>query len=281
VSDDILWVGDRKRDLQRIEEALAGAGRVFERFSPGSVPSTEKSNLSPVTEADLAVDQLLRECLVEAGEGWLSEETQDGSARLSADRVWVVDPLDGTKEFVAGIPEWCVSVGLIEQGEAVAGGVLNPAAGFMAVGAKDSGCTLNGQPVPTTNARLDGTTVLASRTEVSRGEWSYWDGTRLNITPMGSVAYKLARVACGLADATWTLVPKHEWDVAAGVALVLSAGGSVSLPSGEPVLFNQRSTLLPGLVAIAYSAQSRFDLDEIAQSKRASTYEKRMLPYTD
>ena len=170
--------------------------------------------------------------------------------RLSCQRVWVVDPLDGTKEFVAGIPEWCISIGLVEDGKAVAGGIANPWSGFTALGAAGFGCTLNGDSViPTSVSALEQATVLASRTEVERGQWRQWEKAPFRITPMGSVALKLARVAAGLADATWTLVPKHEWDVAGGVALVEAAGGWASAPDGEPLLFNLPSPKLSGLVA--------------------------------
>ncbi|HKX76747.1 MAG TPA: 3'(2'),5'-bisphosphate nucleotidase CysQ, partial [Acidimicrobiia bacterium] len=219
----------RPGDLARIEKALLLAGDILNAYQPGRVEATRKANSDPVTEADLEVDRALRQELVAPGEGWLSEETADDPARLLCDRVWVVDPLDGTKEFVEGLPEWCVSIGLVENGEAVAGGVYNPAAGFLAVGSVGSGVLLNGNPAQCTEvANLNEARVLASRSEVRRGEWDHWQDTEVKIEAMGSVAYKLARVACGLADATWTLVPKHEWDVAAGVALVRAAGGWVT-----------------------------------------------------
>jgi myo-inositol-1(or 4)-monophosphatase len=243
-------MNDRSSDLERIGRALAAAAVVFERFPQGPVQAATKSNQDPVTEADLEVDRVLREALVERGEGWLSEETADDPRRLQADRVWVVDPLDGTREFVAGLPEWCVSVGLVEQGRAVAGGIMNPWIGFVALGAEGHGCTLNGAPAqPTGASALDASTVLASRTEVDRGQWENWGDAPFRIEAMGSVAFKLARVAVGLADATWTLVPKHEWDVAAGVALVEAAGGWVATLDGERPVFNRPHPKLTGLIA--------------------------------
>ena len=91
--------------------------------------------------------------------------------------------------------------------------------------------------------------MLASRQEYKRGEWAQFEGKPFSIRPTGSVAYKLALVSAGLADATWTLSPKHEWDVAAGVALVNSAGGRVACIRDGRLQFNQSKTLLPGLVA--------------------------------
>ncbi len=239
-------------DLQRIEEALAVAGSILGEFQPGRVEATHKANSDPVTEADLAVDAALKKLLIGPGEGWLSEETADDPARLHCNRVWVVDPLDGTREFVEGLPEWCVSIGLVESGAAVAGGIFNPAAGFLAVGGRDLGCRLNGIEVAVSSAvDFGGARVLASRSEVRRGEWQQWQGSGIAVEAMGSVAYKLARVACGLADATWTLVPKHEWDVAAGVALVHASGGWVANLDGSPPIFNQARPWLSGLIAAA------------------------------
>src|SRR5207247_11360737 len=110
--------------------------------------------------------------------------------------------------------------------------------------------TYNGKPArPSQRASLDGALILASRSEVKRGEWKKFENTNFKIRPMGSVAYKLALVSAGLADATFTLTPKNEWDVAAGAALVQSAGGFVRTLNGFQVPCNNKSPLLPGLLA--------------------------------
>lgn len=248
-SSDEVRAG-RADDLERIRAALDAARAVFEEFTPGEVEHRRKAGGDPVTEADLRVDALLKETLLRSGEGWLSEETRDDKSRLEHERVWVVDPLDGTKEFVLGLPEWCVSIGLVEGGVPIAGGILNPAANHLVLGAVGLGVTLNGEAASIEEVEsLDGISVLASRSEVKRGEWRRFEGAEFDIIPMGSVAYKLARVAAGLNAATWTLVPKNEWDVAAGVALIRAAGGMAYAPGGEVVRFNRRETLLPGLIA--------------------------------
>ena len=242
--------GSNQETLHRIEEALQAAVSAVAHFIPGSVKADYKPGQDPVTEADRVSNEVLRKILVRDGEGWLSEESVDDKQRLNQDRVWVVDPLDGTREFVAGIPEWCVSVALVEQGCAVAGGICNPATRETVLGSLESGVTLNGQAVRGSQREsLAGALVLASRSEVNRGEWERFRSAPFTIRPMGSVAYKLGLVAAGVADATWTLVPKHEWDVAAGVALVQAAGGFVQDPGNDPVKFNSASALLTGLVA--------------------------------
>ncbi len=240
----------RRSDLDRIAQALSAAAEALAPFTPGSVAFEAKSDRGdPVTEADLAVDRVLRDLLPAAGEGWLSEETADDQSRLGCRRVWVVDPLDGTREFVEGIPEWCISIGLLEDGEPVAGGVLNPATGERVLGAVEAGIV---EGIVRDRARaetLEGARVLASRSEVRRGEWDRAEYADLEVVPCGSVAYKLALVAAGAADATWTLVPKHEWDVVAGVALLGSAGLDARLRDGTRPGFNRAHPLLPGLIA--------------------------------
>jgi myo-inositol-1(or 4)-monophosphatase len=237
-------------ELARIHEALEQAKALFQRFNPGEIEARFKSGDDPVTEADTRVDALLRGILPQDGEGWLSEETRDDLSRLDRSRVWVVDPLDGTREFVKGIPEWCVSIGLVEDGEPVAGGIANPATGETIVGARGAGVTINGAPARVSaRPSLQGARIHASRSEVKRGEWEGYTPGLFEMTPTGSVAYKLGLVAAGRIDATWTLTPKHEWDVAAGVALVLAAGGVVEAGSPEELRFNRAKPLLSRLIA--------------------------------
>jgi myo-inositol-1(or 4)-monophosphatase len=236
--------------LQRIAAGIEAARVIFARFTPGAIETEYKIGHDPVTEADRAVDAVLRQNLLRADEGWLSEETTDDVARLDKRHVWVVDPLDGTREFVQGIPEFCVSIGFVEDGRPVAGGICNPATNETILGAIDCGVTYNGKPAqPSQRDTLQGAVILASRSEVKRGEWQQFQGGGCQVRPMGSVAYKLGLVAAGLADVTFTLTPKNEWDVAAGAALVQSAGGWVATLDNTPLRCNNRNPLLSGLLA--------------------------------
>jgi myo-inositol-1(or 4)-monophosphatase len=242
--------------LQRIQAALDAARVVFARFTPGAIETEYKAGHDPVTEADRALDAVLRENLLREGEGWLSEETADSPSRLDKSQVWVVDPLDGTREFVKGIPEFCVSIGFVENGRPVAGGIFNPATNETFLGSIESGVTYNGTPSqPSQRKTLEGALILASRSEVKRGEWKAFENEAFKVRPMGSVAYKLALVSAGLADITFTLTPKNEWDVAAGTALVLSAGGSVSTLENTPLTCNNRNPLISGLIASGSATQ--------------------------
>lgn len=240
----------RTDDLARIAAAFELARTALEPFTPGAITSTFKNGGDPLTAADTAVNDALVAALPQDGEGWLSEETVDDHVRIEASRVWIVDPIDGTREFIRGIPEWCVSIGLVEDGVPVAGGVYSPSCDQTIIGSVETGVTVNGVSVsPATGGELSGALVLASRSEVARGEWDRFFREDLSVRNMGSVAYKLGLVAAGLADATWTLVPKNEWDVAGGAALVRSAGGELCDLSGGTRQFNQADPLMTGFVA--------------------------------
>jgi len=231
--------------------ALSATQELYDRYEPGQISHDDKHGGDPVTALDLGLDHVLREALPLPGDGWLSEETRDDLTRLTKDLTWVVDPLDGTKEFIKGIPEYCTSVAAVVNGEAIAGGIYNPAADIQIVGGVGHGVLLNGSPAsPMHPAPLEEMTVLASRSEVTRGQWARAIEAGVAVIAMGSVAYKLARVAAGLNHATWTLVPKHEWDVAGGSALLNAIGGSTVGLDGERLSFNQSHPWFDGVIAV-------------------------------
>ncbi|MFT7619114.1 MAG: myo-inositol-1(or 4)-monophosphatase [Planctomycetota bacterium] len=224
--------------------------KIASQYDAETIEVKKKEGGSPVTEADQKIDDILRNTLPQEGDGWLSEETADDKSRLNCSRVWIVDPIDGTKEFISGIPEWSISIGLIEDGQPVAGGIANPATGEIVLGSVETGVTYNGESVAMPhNVPLKGASILASRSEAKRGEWDRFSATDFEVVPCGSVAYKLGIVAGCRYDATWTLVPKNEWDVAAGAALVIAAGGLVLLKDGTKPVFNREDPLLPGFCA--------------------------------
>ena len=252
---------DRVADLARIQDALVQAGEVLRGLWERNLRISYKQGDDPVTEADHAADALLKRILPRGDDGWLSEETADDpSARLGRRRVWIVDPLDGTREYVEKIPEWCVSIGLVEDGVPVAGGIHNPVTKQLVVGAVGHGVTLNGSPVVARpRSSLTGAQVLASNSEVARGEWDEFADEPFEVISVGSVAYKLGLVAAGLTDATWTFTPKHEWDVAGGAALVLASGGMVYNLDGSPARFNLPKPKLPGFVAFSGASRALFE----------------------
>jgi myo-inositol-1(or 4)-monophosphatase len=211
----------------------------------------EKGPDNPVTKADLEANACIRALVAEAfpGDGWLSEETADSSERLTHRRVWVVDPLDGTKEFIQHIPEFCVCIALVEAGRPIVAVQYNPAADRLYEAVRGGGTRVNGAAARVSaTAKVADAVVLASRSEDKRGEWDPFKG-RMRVTLTGSVAFKLAELATGAGDATFTLTPKNEWDICAGTLLVEEAGGRVTDLAGAPLVFNQPKTLRPGMIA--------------------------------
>ena len=237
--------------LQPTIEIVQAAGDVVMSYYQSSYDVKDKSPDNPVTEADVASDTLLKERLLallpEAG--WLSEETTDDPSRLEKTLLWCVDPIDGTKEFIMGIPEFSISVALVKAGKPVLAVILNPATGELYSAAKDAGFEFNGSPAQVTDrTTLNGAMIDASRSERKRGEFESFEAD-LQLKTMGSVAYKLARVASGQCDATWSRGPKHEWDICAGVLLVEEAGGAVADLSDRPITFNQSHPKVNGIIA--------------------------------
>ncbi|MFK7738953.1 MAG: inositol monophosphatase family protein [Planctomycetota bacterium] len=231
--------------------ALREAMQLALEYRDRGVEAEEKEGGSPVTEADRAIDRLLFASLIGSGDdggskatayGWLSEESADSDERLSRERVWVVDPIDGTRAFLAGRDDYSVSIGLLVAGQPVLGAIGCPARNVTVVGGVGRGVELTGDPALRWPERVLGGRplphLLASRSEMKRGVWRELDG-RATVQPVGSVAYKLALVAAGCADGTWTKFPKHEWDVAAGAALVNAAGGETWLPRGGHMRWNR------------------------------------------
>lgn len=237
--------------LRVATDAVKEAGAIVAGFYKDEYTVREKGEDNPLTDADLASDALLKERLLGAfpDTGWLSEETVDDGSRLAHSHVWIVDPLDGTKEFTKGIDEFVVSVALVIDGAATLGVLYNPIRQQLFSGAVGLGCWYNGAPCRVTDrAALKGARVVCSRTEMGKG-WFEEYADLLVPEPVGSVAYKFGLVAAGLADVTFTPRPRHEWDIAGGVALVLAAGGQATDRHGQPFRFNLPKPLVDGVAA--------------------------------
>ncbi len=240
-----------ERELDVARAAARAAGQVLLRYYGTNYKVAEKSADNPVTAADLEANETLKAAILDAfpDDGWLSEETADSDERLAKRRVWIIDPLDGTKEFIGNIPEFVVCVALVEEGHPRIAVEYNPVRDELFAARKGGGASLNGAPIHVTaQTDLRHARVLASRSEEARGEWDPYQSL-MKVELTGSVAYKFGLVASGRHDATFTLTPKNEWDVCAGALLVAEAGGMVTDPVGRAIRFNNRDTLLPGLVA--------------------------------
>lgn len=243
-------------ELDVLERAIRQAGQAVQTLVAEGFATAHKANQDPVTTADLEANRILHTAF-EAhfpDYGWLSEETRDNPSRLQKARVWIVDPVDGTKELVTGIPEYAVSVALVEHGRPVVGAIYNPATDELVIGAQGLGTFYNGRPAFADFPLGEKPVLLASRSEIKRGEFAPFEAVA-EVKPMGSIAYKLGLIAAGRADATFSLGPKNEWDIAAGILLVEEAGGYVADQTGRPFVLNQANTLVNGIVATTPAAQ--------------------------
>ncbi len=288
--------GDWAEDVAIAAAAAIAAGRAVMREFGGNMEVRHKSPDQPLTASDLEADRILRERLLGARPeyGWLSEETRDDPERLRRERLWIVDPIDGTRSFIAGRREFAISIGVAEQGSAVLGVILNPATGELygtwrgggawklanalvsssgvGEGERGGGGDHTGQPrvtgppiphspapplSPSALARWapihvrtptpDKPVILASRSEIRDREFDPFAGWELY--PLGSTAYKLARLAEGAADVFLSRGPKSEWDVCAGGLLVAEAGGLATDLRGEPLRYNARDPRVYGILA--------------------------------
>jgi fructose-1,6-bisphosphatase/inositol monophosphatase family enzyme/glutathione synthase/RimK-type ligase-like ATP-grasp enzyme len=228
------------RELEVATRLALQAGTLLRLRREGELAVEHKAGGEIVTAADRESDRLIREGLSAAfpGDAIFSEETEDSPARLAADRVWIVDPLDATSSYVDKGDEYCVSIGLSISGRPALGVIYNPMRAELVAGYRGGGVTLNGVPV----AVHDAPTLEGTHLEVSRKEWRTGLGERLSglpVEPMASMAYKLARVAAGLSEGAFSIKARKEWGTCAGIALVLAAGGKVTLLDGSEIRCNR------------------------------------------
>lgn len=241
-----------ERELEVALAAAREAGAAVRRHYERGTETWEKAEDNPLTLADLESDRIIARHLREAfpDDGLLSEETVDDPSRTAKARVWIVDPMDGTKEFTKKIPEFCVSIGLVEDGEPVVGVAFNPAVGVAVWGSKGGGAFRDGEPVRVSDcARLEDAVVIASRTEISRDKFAAHEGWFKELRPVGSIAWKLACIAAGQGDLNVSMAPKNEWDVCAGDLLVREAGGVYVDFQGATRTYNQKDPLIETFMA--------------------------------
>ncbi len=242
-----------------LTETAREAGAHALKLRAEGVEFWSKKDTTPVTDADLAIDALTKERLLGARPdfGWLSEETADGPARLDKRDVFVVDPIDGTRAFLDGRPEWVISIAAVQDNTPRAAAIFNPVTDEMFVASAGSGCTCNGATVHVTNASvINGCHMIGYADMFHHPDWPRpWPP--MEITQKNAVAYRMALVAAGKADATLSLSFKHEWDTAAGTLLVTEAGGTVSDHKGAPLRYNQPSPRGRSLIAAGTGLHGR------------------------
>lgn len=262
-------------DLALLIEAGRAAGALLAAHFGARVKTWSKGAAGPVTEVDLAADALLKAHLRDARPdyGWLSEETADTPDRLAADCLFIVDPLDGTKSFLEGKPDFCVSLAVAEHGEVMAGVVYNPIHDELYAARRGGGATLNGAPTRvTTRDALPGARLIGSAGFYRDKRWPQpWP--EVEATDVHALAYRLALVSAGAHDGMVALGYKNDWDVAAGALLVAEAGGRVTDPFGAPYLFNQPQPRQAGAVASG-SALHPLLIERVRRTPHPATFER-------
>lgn len=245
-------------ELRAAERAAREAGGIIAGLYQGDYRVKEKSRGNPVTTADLNANRAIREILSERfpDDAWLSEEDADDAKRLDRSRVWVVDPLDGTREFIRGIPEFCVSIGLALNGSPVLGVIYHPLRKELFGAVRGGGAWLNGEPLQVSRPENgERPRLLISRAEPRKRLKEL--AREFELEPMGSIAYRLAAVARGDADATLTFRRVKEWDVCAGIVIVEEAGGRTMTGHGKRPVFNRREPVLQQLLAGSEASNAR------------------------
>lgn len=240
IDDDVELLSDAAR-------AAAGIGLSFFRRDPRV---WKKDNDSPVSEADLAIDRFLRERLLAARPdyGWLSEETEDDPARLGCRRLFVVDPIDGTRGFLAGSDQWTISLAVVEDGRPLTAALLQPSLNRLYTAGQRRGAFLDGERLrlparpSLAGVRVAGPAALISRlsrpvpTLRSRGY-------------VASLALRIAMVADGTLDLAFARGGAHDWDIAAADLILAEAGGALETLDGAVMVYNRPAATHDGLIA--------------------------------
>lgn len=225
--------------LRDLLETLADeAGAMALDYARRGMRTWTKAHASPVTEADIAIDRFLKERLGAARPhfGWLSEETVDDPARLGCREVFIVDPIDGTRAFAAGLPDWTISLAVVRDGRPVAAALAEPVAGRTFVAARGHGATVSGRRLAVTGREtIAGAVVAGPKPMTVKVERQ----GALALPKIHSLALRFAKVAAGEIDAGFAGGQSHDWDLAAADLLVHEAGASLTGLDGTVLCYNR------------------------------------------
>lgn len=237
-----------RNDRELLVDAVRQAGELAKtHYDLNESEIWNKSNNSPVTDADIAVNTFLLTELMKArpGYGWLSEETKDDGSRREKSRVFVVDPIDGTRAFIKRKPHFVVSVGIIENGVSVAGALYNPLTGEAFDAHLGGGASLNGRTIKVTDSPdISGIRMIGY--DFKFKALKVWPP--MTFEARNSMAYRIALVASGQAHSTVAFTPKCDWDLAAASLIASEAGAIITDRDGAPFLFDQDGVVKSGVI---------------------------------
>lgn len=238
----------RQSDAQLLFDAVREAGHLAMTLLRQNVRRWSKSDGSQVTEADLRIDALLAGRLQAArpAYGWLSEETPDSAARLAQRRLWIIDPIDGTRDFIHGGSDWCIAAALVEDGRPTVAAVYRPAREEFFAAVAGGGARLNAAPLAVSDCgELAGARIAGNRKSLEALQ-AHGISSDSGSLPL---QLRLASVAAGRIDGALSIGNRNDWDLAAGDLIVHEAGGKVSDTSGAVYVYNRPQPWQQGLVA--------------------------------
>ncbi len=259
----------RTGQAERLAAAVREAGELALRKFRAPLKSWTKGNASPVCEADIAVNDLLQDRLSDptGAIGWLSEETEDDPRRLQARRLWIVDPIDGTRAYIGGRPDWSISAALVEDGRPIAAAIFAPVEDEMFLATAGEGATLNGAPIAASTGGLCGARVAGPAGYL---KWlQAIDDSFVAHPKVHSLALRFARVAHGAIDAAFASGNSHDWDLAAADLLVHEAGGALTTFTGQLLIYNQANLVHAPLVAAGRGRHAK--LIDLVRDRRISS----------
>ena len=248
----------KARDAALLTDTVRAAGALAQSLFRTELKNWIKGASSPVSEADIAVNDLLETRLRSATPdyGWLSEESVDDEARLGKSLVWIVDPIDGTRAYLAGREDWCVSVALVADATPVLAAVFAPASDEFFFAMRGQGARRNDKPVfATAGSDLDFSRMAGPKPLVQRLSPS---SDEITLHPrIGSLALRLCRVAEGSLDAAFAGGQSRDWDLAAANLIVQEADGRMTTLSGDAIEYNRREVTHGVLVAAGHDRHAR------------------------
>ena len=241
------------QDLENLKAAALQAGKIALGYFNKNYKTWDKeAGAGPVTEADLEIDDFLKTFLLNCAPhyGWLSEETEDGSSRLTKTKVFIVDPIDGTRSFIAGDETWAHSLAVVENGIPMAAVIYLPKMDLLYTAEVGKGAFLNGNKISVSqNRELKDAEILTKKSIFKENIWKSDNPALFRQRYRPSVAYRLALVADGTFDAMIALGRSWEWDICAGHLLVSEAGGIVTTSFGDDIVYNSDAGSSKGIIA--------------------------------
>ncbi len=232
------------------KRAILKAGILAKKYKK-EISVKYKSKDQPVTNADIAIDSFLKAFFKKETPsfGWVSEETEDNKSRFTSDYFWCLDPIDGTRSYINGKPEYTISLALINKNQPIMGYILNPETKELFFAKKNNGAFCNGKKIHVKkNQNIDSSKYGISSSEVAKLEkYNFFD--KQNIIQMGSIAYKIALVAKGQIDVAISFTKKNDWDLAASDLILKEAGGIITNISGKKIVYNSNLMKIESVIA--------------------------------